>query len=78
VISAINDILALAKGQTVEIRIITGKGHHSKGRAPQLISEIHHVVEATFSQRIVSIEVSPHELNLGGMYLKGHFDVKLR
>ncbi len=78
VIRAINDVLTNANGQVVDIRIITGKGHHSKGRAPQLISEIHHVVEATFRKRIVTIEVSPHELNLGGMYLKGHFDVKLR
>lgn len=78
VVRTIHDILSQAKGQSVDIRIITGKGHHSKGRGPQLISEIHHVVESTFRQRIVSIEVSPHELNLGGVYLKGHFDVKLR
>lgn len=78
VVEAIQGILDQCKGQAVDIRIITGKGHHSKGRSPQLISEIHHVVEARFRPRIISIEVSPHELNLGGIYLKGHFDVKMK
>lgn len=78
VIDAINNILSQAKGQPVDIRIITGKGHHSKGRQPQLISEIHHIVESTFRHRLITIEASPHELNLGGMYLKGHFDLRIK
>jgi len=78
VIRSIESLLIQAKGQPIDIRIITGKGHHSKGRQPQLISEIHHIVESKFRERIISIEVSPHELKLGGTYLKGHFDVKLR
>lgn len=78
VIKAIEDILSQAKGQPVDIRIITGKGHHSAGRRPQLISEIHHVVEAKFRHRLITIEASPHELNLGGHYLKGHFDLRIK
>lgn len=78
VVQAIQEILSHAKGQPVEIRIITGKGHHSVGRQPQLISEIHYVVEAKFRHRLISIEASPHELNLGGTYLKGHFDLRIK
>jgi len=78
VIRAIQEILDGAKGQMVEIRVITGKGHRSKDRAPQLIHSIHHVVESKFKHRLISIEVSPHELKLGDTYLKGHFDLKIR
>lgn len=78
VVNAINDILSQAKGQPVEIRIITGKGNNSKGRDPQLVKNIHYVVESKFRHRIIHIEVSPHELQLGGTYLKGHFDLKLK
>jgi DNA-nicking Smr family endonuclease len=77
VIAAIDNILAQAKGQPVDIRVITGKGHNSKGQ-PQLISSIHHVVEARFKDRLINIEVSPHELQIGGTYIKGHFDMKIR
>jgi|LakMenEpi03Aug12_release.lakeMendotaPanAssembly.Ray.scaffolds.fasta_scaffold52737_1 DNA-nicking Smr family endonuclease len=78
VVKAIEDILASAKGQTVNIRVITGKGHRSRGGEPQLIHSIHHVVEARFKSRLISIEVSPHELKIGDSYLKGHFDLKIR
>ena len=78
VIHTITALLDQAKGQPIDIRIITGKGHHSQGRQPQLISSIHHVVEARFRQRIIHIEASPHELRLGGAYLKGHFDLRIK
>ena len=78
VIKAIEDLLASAKGQPVNIRVITGKGHRSRGREPQLIHSIHHVVETRFKARIISIEVSPHELKIGDSYFKGHFDLKIR
>ena len=78
VVRAIEDILANAKGQTVNIRVITGKGHRSRGREPQLVHSIHHVVESRFKSRLISIEVSPHELKMGDSYLKGHFDLKIR
>lgn len=78
VVKAIEDILASAKGQTVNIRVITGKGHRSRGGEPQLIHSIHHVVESRFKSRLISIEVSPHELKIGDSYLKGHFDLKIR
>jgi DNA-nicking Smr family endonuclease len=77
VIAAIDSIIAQAKGQPTDIRVITGKGHNSKGQ-PQLISSIHHIVEEKFKHRLISIEVSPHELQIGGMYLKGHFDLKIK
>jgi DNA-nicking Smr family endonuclease len=77
VIAMINSLLAQAKGQTLDIRVITGKGNNSRGQ-PQLISSIHHVVEEQFRHRLVSIEVSPHELQISGRYLKGHFDIKIR
>lgn len=78
VINAIQDILVAAKGQVITIRVITGKGHRSKDRGPQLVHAIHHVVEARFKSRLISIEVSPHELKLGDSYFKGHFDLKIR
>jgi DNA-nicking Smr family endonuclease len=78
VIQAIEEILSKSKGQVVNIRVITGKGHRSRGREPQLIHSIHHVVESRFKSRLVSIEVSPHELKIGDSYLKGHFDLKIR
>ena len=78
VIDAIEDILANAKGQAVNIRVITGKGHRSRDRGPQLIHSIHHIVESRFKSRLISIEVSPHELKIGNTYLKGHFDLKIR
>lgn len=78
VVNAIDDILAGAKGQTVTIRVITGKGNRSRDRGPQLIHSIHHVVESRFKSRLISIEVSPHELKIGNTYLKGHFDLKIR
>ena len=78
VIHTITALLDQSKGQPIDIRIITGKGHHSQGRRPQLISSIHHVVEARFRQRIIHIEASPHELQLGGAYLKGHFDLRIK
>jgi DNA-nicking Smr family endonuclease len=76
-VATINALLAQAKGQALDIRVITGKGHNSKGQ-PQLISSIHHVVEDTFKHRLISIEVSPHELQIGDTYLKGHFDLKIK
>jgi hypothetical protein len=36
------------------------------------------VVEARFKDRLINIEVSPHELQIGGTYIKGHFDMKIR
>jgi DNA-nicking Smr family endonuclease len=78
VVKGIEDILASAKGQTVNIRVITGKGHRSRGGEPQLIHSIHHVVESRFKSRLISIEVSPHELKIGDAYFKGHFDLKIR
>jgi DNA-nicking Smr family endonuclease len=78
VIRSIEHILDDAKGQPVNIRVITGKGNRSRERGPQLIHSIHHVVEARFKSRIISIDVSPHELKIGDSYLKGHFDLKIR
>lgn len=78
VITAIQEILIAAKGQIITIRVITGKGQRSKDRSPQLVHAIHPVVEARFKSRLISIEVSPHELKLGDSYFKGHFDLKIR
>ena len=78
VVNTIQMMLDQSKGQVLEIRIITGKGNNSQGGRPQLISSIHHVVESRFSERIISMEVSPHELKLGGTYVKGHFDLRIK
>ncbi len=78
VIRAIEDILANARGQTVNIRVITGKGHHSPNKKPQLLHSIHRVVEERFKSRLISIEASPHLLKIGDSYLKGHFDLKIK
>ena len=78
VVIAIESILSTAKGQPVTIRVITGKGHHSPNKKPQLLYAIHRVVESRFSHRLISIEASPHLLKIGDSYLKGHFDLKIR
>jgi DNA-nicking Smr family endonuclease len=78
VIHAISTMLDQAHGRVLEIRVITGKGNHSQGRQPQLISSIHHIVEARFNDRIISMEVSPHEIQLGGAFVKGHFDLRIK
>ncbi len=74
----IQTMLDQSKGQILDIRIITGKGNHSAGGKPQLISSIHHVVESRFRDNIISIEVSPHEIKLGGHFVKGHFDLRIQ
>jgi DNA-nicking Smr family endonuclease len=78
VVRAIEDILTNAKGQIVNIRVITGKGHHSPNKRPQLLHSIHHIVEDRFKSRLISIDASPHLLKIGDSYLKGHFDLKIR
>jgi DNA-nicking Smr family endonuclease len=78
VLHTIQTLIDQSQGKILDIRIITGKGNNSAGGKPQLISSIHHVVEARFSERIISMEVSPHELKLGGSFVKGHFDLRIK
>ncbi len=78
VLHTIQTLIDQSQGKTLDIRIITGKGNNSAGGKPQLISSIHHVVEARFAARIISMEVSPHELKLGGSFVRGHFDLRIK
>lgn len=69
-----NNILSLKRGRH-RVRIITGRGHHSPKGQGVLAREIHGFVMTRFSNKIASIDASPHEITLGGMPIKGSFDV---
>ncbi len=59
------------------VRIITGKGLHSRDGAV-LPREAHHFVSQRYSDRIVRLDDSPADVLLGGIPIRGHFDVILR
>lgn len=61
-----------------KLRVITGKGRHS-GEGGGILSEsVHDFVKKQFWDNIVSIESSPHETKVGGLPVRGHFDVEIK
>ena len=62
----------------LKLRIITGKGLHSAGGQGVLARDIHHFVKQRFGPSIVSIQESPLDVQLGGVPIRGHFDVVLK
>lgn len=73
------EILAgLAKGAEVTLKIITGKGLHSGPGGGVLARDVHDYVKNRYALQIVHIEESPAKATLGGVPLRGHFNVKLR
>lgn len=59
------------------VRIITGKGLHSRDGAV-LPRDSHYFVKQRYSDRIVRIDDSPADVLLGGIPIRGHFDVVLK
>ena len=64
--------------QNLRIRVITGKGLHSSAQRGVLAEAIHSYILRMYREAIVEIEASPHEVQLSGMPIRGHFDVVLK
>lgn len=64
-------------GRTHRIRIITGKGIHSRSTGV-LASEVHGYVLSQYRKHISEIQESPHSVKVGGIPIRGHFDLILR
>ncbi|MCX6116392.1 MAG: Smr/MutS family protein [Proteobacteria bacterium] len=64
-------------GIAQRFRIITGKGLHSHAGIAVLASEVHRYVLTRYKSRIISIDESPGDVRIGGIPLRGHFDVVL-
>lgn len=67
-------ILGQRGGGKVTVRIITGKGIHSRDGAV-LPRECHDFVKQRYADSIVRIDDSPADVLLGGIPIRGHFDV---
>ena len=64
-------------GDAVTFHVVTGRGIHSGPGGGVLVSEIHRYVEERYGPRIVSIESSPAETQLGGLPWRGSFRVTI-
>ena len=74
--STILQLLA-TPGKSHNIRIVTGKGIHSAGSSGVLAAEIHGYVWSRFGKYITKIQESPHVVKVGGVPIRGHFDLTL-
>ena len=69
----------LASGpRVVSATVVTGKGLHSGSDGSILAREIHHFVSARFKRQIIRIQESPGDLLIGGIPIRGHFQVTLQ
>lgn len=63
----------------VQVRIITGKGRHSRNKDSNLLArDVHAYVIRKYQPQIVDIDQSPHSVQIGSLPIRGHFDVTLR
>ncbi|MDE3268984.1 MAG: Smr/MutS family protein [Pseudomonadota bacterium] len=65
----------LRTGQRTRVKIITGKGRHSRANTNLLARDVHIYVRQRYAEHIVSIEQSPDAVRVGGMPIRGHFEV---
>ena len=65
-------------GEKVRVRIITGKGTRDGQPAGVLAREIHTWVSQRWARHIVSIDASPADVLVGGIPIRGHFDLTLK
>lgn len=65
------------RGKRRRFRIITGKGRRSGPRGGVLVREVYSFVRREYAALIRSIDAPPAEAELGGLPLRGHFDVTL-
>ena len=62
----------------VRVKIITGKGRHQKRGEHLLARDVHSWLQHKYRAWIVAIEQSPHDVRIGDLPLRGHFEVVLR
>lgn len=63
----------------VQVRIITGKGRHSRNKDSNLLArDVHAYVVRKYRSQIMAIDQSPHSVQIGSLPIRGHFDVTLR
>lgn len=78
---AVDRLIATFKAQMttpVRVTIITGKGLHSGQGGGVLVHEIYRYVRQRYDYLIGDIESAPLESALGGVPMRGHFEVELR
>lgn len=78
VIARIQAQCASVRGGVIHFRIITGKGRHSGQDGSVLAREVHAIVRNQFRSSIQRIEDAPADVAVGGLPIRGHFDVWLR
>ena len=61
----------------LHLRIITGKGRHSKEGKGKLIEDIYHFVKVHFKGSILAIDDPPAELKINSIPIRGHFEVRI-
>ena len=64
----------IGKGR-FKVLIITGKGMHSKGEGNLLARDVHAHVSSKYASHILEIESSPDSVRVGGLPIRGHFEV---
>ncbi len=75
--SQLNSLDTKTQNAKVWMRIITGKGRHSGVGGAVLPAEIYAFVSTEFKKNILNIDPPPTDATLGGLPVKGHFDVVL-
>jgi DNA-nicking Smr family endonuclease len=69
--------ISLGASGKVLLRIITGKGRHSDLSGAVLPAEIYDFVSKKWNTLIQRIDPPPEDAKIGGLPVKGHFDVCL-
>ena len=68
----------VSKTSNVRVKIITGKGRHRQCGEHLLARDVHSWLQHKYQAWIVEIEQSPHDVRIGDLPLRGHFEVVLR
>ena len=68
----------VAKTSNVRVKIITGKGRHQQRGEHLLARDVHSWLQHKYRAWIVEIEQSPHDVRIGDLPWRGHFEVVLR
>ena len=69
----------IINNNSVQVRIITGKGRHSRNKNNNLLArDVHAYVLRKYQSYIIAIDQSPHRVKIGSLPIRGHFDVTLR
>lgn len=69
----------IISNNSVQVRIITGKGRHSRNKDNNLLArDVHAYVVRKYRLQIIAIDQSPHSVQIGSLPIRGHFDVTLR